>query len=69
MRAHESRQVVEAFGHLGIAVKAVDASALFLSRLAGVEDSEEKRRIIGRTFIEVFEREAKCKPFVADPSA
>ena len=62
MRAHEADQVVEAFRHLGIAVEAVDASDLFLSRLAGVTDPEEKRRIIGRTFIEVFEREAKSIP-------
>ena len=62
MRAHECRQVVEAFRHLGIDVTAVDASELFLSRLAGVEDPEEKRKIIGRTFIEVFEREAKSIP-------
>jgi GMP synthase (glutamine-hydrolysing) len=62
MRAHEARQVVEAFGHLGIRVRAVDASALFFERLAGVTDPEQKRKIIGRTFIEVFEKEAKSIP-------
>ena len=62
MRAHESRQVVDAFRNLGIAVQAVNASDLFLGRLAGVTDPEEKRRIIGRTFIEVFEREAAGIP-------
>jgi len=62
MRAHERRQVEEAFGRLGIPIRAVDASDLFLSRLAGVTDPEEKRRIIGRTFIDVFEREAKTIP-------
>ena len=62
LRAHERRQVEEAFGRLGIPIRAVDASDLFLSRLAGVTDPEEKRRIIGRTFIEVFEREAKTIP-------
>ncbi len=62
MRAHERQQVEEAFGHLGIRIRAVDASDLFLSRLAGVTDPEEKRKIIGRTFIEVFEREAKGIP-------
>ncbi len=62
MRAHERHQVVEAFGHLGIRVHAVDAGDLFLSRLAGVTDPEEKRKIIGRTFIEVFETEARSIP-------
>ncbi|MBI4517142.1 MAG: glutamine-hydrolyzing GMP synthase [Deltaproteobacteria bacterium] len=40
-------------------VEAVDATALFLKRLAGVEDPEKKRRIIGATFIEVFEQRAR----------
>ncbi len=62
MRAHERDQVVEAFANLGIRVHAVDAADLFLSRLAGVTDPEEKRRIIGRTFIDVFESEAKGIP-------
>ncbi|HXM79544.1 MAG TPA: glutamine-hydrolyzing GMP synthase [Thermoanaerobaculia bacterium] len=62
MRASETPQVVEAFGRLGIAVHAVDAADLFLGRLAGVTDPEEKRKIIGRTFIEVFEREARSIP-------
>ena len=62
MRAHERRQVVEAFSHLGIRVHAVDAGDLFLSRLAGVTDPEQKRKIIGRTFIEVFEQEARSIP-------
>jgi GMP synthase (glutamine-hydrolysing) len=62
MRAHERHQVVEAFSHLGIDVHAVDAGNLFLSRLAGVTDPEQKRKIIGRTFIEVFEEEARRIP-------
>jgi GMP synthase (glutamine-hydrolysing) len=62
MRAHERQQVVDAFAHLGIRVHAVDASDLFFSRLAGVTDPEQKRKIIGRTFIEVFEAEAKNIP-------
>jgi GMP synthase (glutamine-hydrolysing) len=62
MRAHERQQVEDAFGRLGIAIHAVDASKMFLSRLAGVSDPEEKRRIIGRTFIEVFEDEARRIP-------
>ncbi|HMA16834.1 MAG TPA: glutamine-hydrolyzing GMP synthase, partial [Thermoanaerobaculia bacterium] len=62
MRAHERQQVEEAFARLGITIRSVDAADLFLSRLEGVDDPEEKRRIIGRTFIEVFEREAKGIP-------
>ncbi|CAG7849317.1 GMP synthase [glutamine-hydrolyzing]; AltName: Full=GMP synthetase; AltName: Full=Glutamine amidotransferase [Serendipita indica DSM 11827] len=43
---------------LGVNLQVVDASELFLSRLAGVEDPEQKRKIIGNTFINVFEEEA-----------
>ncbi|MDD5658000.1 MAG: glutamine-hydrolyzing GMP synthase [Elusimicrobia bacterium] len=46
-------------GALGLNIKTVDASKLFLGRLAGVADPERKRKIIGRSFIEVFDREAK----------
>ena len=45
-------------------IKAVDAGARFLKRLQGVEDPEQKRRIIGGTFIEVFEEEAQALPDV-----
>ncbi len=62
LRAHERIQVEEAFRRFGLAIRAVDASDLFLERLSGVEDPEEKRRIIGRSFIEVFEREARGIP-------
>ena len=62
MRSRERQQVVEAFRHLGIAVRAVDAADLFFARLSGVTDPEQKRKIIGRTFIDVFEREAKSIP-------
>ncbi len=43
----------------GVTVKKVDASGLFLENLKNCSDPEEKRKIIGRTFIEVFEREAR----------
>ena len=46
-------------------IKAVDAGARFLERLAGIEDPELKRRTIGRTFIEVFEDEARALPNIA----
>ena len=45
--------------NLKVPLISVDASELFLSRLKGVRDPERKRKIIGETFIEVFEREAK----------
>ncbi len=44
---------------LKLDLKVIDASALFLRRLSGVADPERKRKIIGRTFIEVFQKEAK----------
>jgi GMP synthase (glutamine-hydrolysing) len=60
LRLHEREQVETTFRkHLGIDLRVVDAADLFLKRLAGVEDPEEKRRRIGHTFIEVFEQEAK----------
>ena len=62
LRAHERLQVEEAFRRFGLAIRSVDASDLFLARLSGVVDPEEKRRIIGRAFIEVFEWEARGIP-------
>lgn len=45
--------------HMGIRLEVIDASALFLDRLAGVDDPEQKRKIIGHTFIDVFEEAAE----------
>ncbi|HTK42940.1 MAG TPA: glutamine-hydrolyzing GMP synthase [Gemmatimonadales bacterium] len=60
LRLHEGDQVETTFRrHLGIDLRVVDASNLFLERLAGVAEPEEKRRRIGHTFIEVFETEAR----------
>ena len=60
LRLHERDQVEHTFRrHLGIDLRVVDAGAEFLGRLQGVTDPEEKRRRIGHTFIEVFEREAR----------
>jgi GMP synthase (glutamine-hydrolysing) len=57
LRKHEWTQVQETFrDHFHIRLKAVDASDLFLARLAGVSDPEQKRKLIGATFIEVFEQ-------------
>jgi len=59
LRLNEGDQVMEVFStHMNLNVIRVDAEDLFLSKLQGVEDPEEKRKIIGNTFIEVFEEEA-----------
>jgi GMP synthase (glutamine-hydrolysing) len=59
MRKKESELLRETFAeHLGMRLVMVDARERFLRRLAGVEDPEQKRRIIGDEFIRVFEEEA-----------
>lgn len=60
LRAREADVVREVFGrHFHVKLQYEDASALFLSRLKGVTDPERKRKIIGRTFIEVFQAATK----------
>ncbi len=59
LRLGEREEVERNLRSLGLPLEVVDAGDLFLERLRGVEDPEEKRRIIGNTFIEVFEREAQ----------
>src|SRR5436309_1281875 len=60
LRGGESQVVREVFGrHFHIKLQYVDASKLFLRRLKGVTDPERKRKVIGKTFIEVFEAAAK----------
>jgi GMP synthase (glutamine-hydrolysing) len=58
MRLNEAEQVVEAFQQFGIPLVHVDAEERFLAKLAGVEEPEAKRKIIGEEFIRVFEEEA-----------
>jgi len=59
LRKGESEQVMQTFSqHLGASVKMVDAEQRFLEALRGINDPEEKRRIIGKTFIDVFQEEA-----------
>ena len=59
LRLDEAEQVMATFAaHMGVKVIHVDAEDRFLTALAGVEDPEEKRKIIGRVFVEVFEEEA-----------
>ena len=65
LRQNEAREVMRTFSrNLGVKVDCVDASGRFLEALAGVADPEEKRKIIGREFVEVFQREAKKFPAV-----
>ncbi|MGJ8516377.1 glutamine-hydrolyzing GMP synthase [Carnimonas bestiolae] len=60
LRKNEGDDVMKVFGeHLGVKVIRADAEELFLSKLAGVSDPEEKRKIIGNTFIDVFDAEAE----------
>ena len=60
LRKNEVEEVRKAFsGKFNLTLKTVDASKQFLSQLAGVTDPEKKRKIIGRVFIEVFDRESK----------
>jgi len=60
LRKDEAKRVRNIFQrHYRINLRCVDAGGVFLSRLRGVTDPERKRKIIGRTFIEVFEREAR----------
>ncbi|MDR0761881.1 MAG: glutamine-hydrolyzing GMP synthase, partial [Campylobacteraceae bacterium] len=60
LRANEREQVENMFKvNLKIPLITVDASEIYLSRLKGIIDPEQKRKIIGHTFIEVFEKEAK----------
>ena len=63
LRQDEATQVMDTFArHMGVKVVHVDASEAFLAALAGVDDPEQKRKIIGRLFVEVFQREAAKLP-------
>ena len=60
LRAGEAEQVVSLFrGHYNIPLVHVEAEALFMNGLAGVTDPEAKRKFIGKTFIDVFDEEAR----------
>ncbi|WP_137939525.1 glutamine-hydrolyzing GMP synthase [Chitinivorax sp. B] len=63
LRLNEGEMVMDMFArNLGVKVIHVDASAEFMKHLEGVTDPEQKRKIIGREFVEVFQREAKKLP-------
>ncbi|MDE6688767.1 MAG: glutamine-hydrolyzing GMP synthase, partial [Prevotella sp.] len=59
LRKNEFQKVMDAYKGLGLNVIGVDASEKFFADLAGVIDPEQKRKIIGRDFVEVFNAEAK----------
>jgi GMP synthase (glutamine-hydrolysing) len=60
LRWHEGDQVMATMAeHMGVNVIRVDAAARYFEALAGVEDPEAKRKIIGRLFVEIFEEESK----------
>jgi GMP synthase (glutamine-hydrolysing) len=59
LRKHEYQQVLDSYHHLGLQVKGVDASRQFYQALKGLSDPEQKRKAIGRVFIEVFDEEAR----------
>ena len=58
LRKNEFSDVLENYKELGLNVIGVDAGDLFLSRLAGIEDPEKKRKVIGATFVDVFDEES-----------
>lgn len=58
LRKNEFEKVLDSYLHLGLNVKGVRAGERFLERLAGVKEPEQKRKIIGNLFIEVFDEEA-----------
>jgi GMP synthase (glutamine-hydrolysing) len=63
LRLNEAEQVMDTFSkNLGLKVIHIDASEEFLRHLQGVTDPEQKRRIIGREFVEVFQRESAKIP-------
>ncbi len=69
LRKNEGDMVMEMFAkNMGVKVIRADAEDLFLGKLAGISDPEQKRKVIGNTFIEVFDEEAgklKDVPFLA----
>ncbi len=64
LRKNEAKEVKAALSGLGLNLKVVHAAHLFLSRLERVIDPEKKRKIIGKTFIEVFEANISCEKFL-----
>ncbi|HLX24069.1 MAG TPA: glutamine-hydrolyzing GMP synthase, partial [Usitatibacter sp.] len=63
LRLNEGDEVMDTFAkHLGVKVMRVNAADEYFRELTGVSDPEQKRKIIGRLFVEIFQREAKKMP-------
>lgn len=60
LRKGEFESVLHTYQHMGLNVEGVDAKTRFYEALRGVSDPEDKRKIIGRLFIEIFEEEARA---------
>lgn len=59
LRKDEFQSVLDQYKGMGLNVKGVDASARFLGELAGIEEPEAKRKVIGKVFVDVFDDESK----------
>lgn len=59
LRKNEFESVLESYKHMGLNIKGINAKELFYSGLKGVTDPEQKRKIIGKIFIDVFDSESK----------
>lgn len=59
LRKNEFPKVLDSYKHMGLNVLGIDASGYFLDALKGITDPELKRKSIGKSFIEIFEREAR----------
>lgn len=60
LRKNEFEAVLDSYKHMGFNISGVRAADRFLSELKGITDPEQKRKIIGRVFIEIFEQESKA---------
>lgn len=62
LRKNEFTEVLDSYQHMGLNIEGVDAKERFYTALSGVTNPEEKRKIIGKLFIELFEEESEAHP-------
>lgn len=62
LRKNEFESVLDSYQHMGLNIEGVDAKQRFYRALKGVSNPEEKRKVIGRLFIEIFEEESQAHP-------